>query len=74
MPHPVFDVETTVGEDRAATAPSTGENGPGCVEGVLLVVCWGVGGGGGGGGRHWMSLIPRSTVSVSVTHTGHNEA
>ena len=47
MPHPVFDVETTVGEDRAATAPSTGENGPGCVEGVLLVVCWGVGGGGG---------------------------
>ena len=46
MPHPVFDVETTVGEDRAATAPSTGENGPGCVEGVLLVVCWGVGGGG----------------------------
>ena len=50
MPHPVFDVETTVGEDRAATAPSTGENGPGCVEGVLLVVCWGVGGRGGGGG------------------------
>ena len=49
MPHPVFDVETTVGEDRAATAPSTGENGPGCVEGVLLVVCWGGGGGGGGG-------------------------
>ena len=46
MPHPVFDVETTVGEDRAATAPSTGENGPGCVEGVLLVVCWGGGEGG----------------------------
>ena len=42
---------------------------------VLKVCCWlYAGAGGGGGGGHWMSLIPRSTVSVSVTHTGHNEA
>ena len=32
---------------------------------VLKVCCWSYHGV-GGGGRHWMSLIPRSTVSVSV--------
>ena len=69
MPHPVFDVETTVGEDRAATAPLLEK----MAQDVLKVCCW-LYAGAWGGGRHWMSLIPRSTVSVSVTHTGHNEA
>ena len=65
MPCPVCDVETTVGEDRTVTAPCTGEDDPGCVEGMHVghVGCMLARG-------HLLSLIPRSAVSVSVTHTG----
>ena len=67
VPRPVCDAETTVGEDRAATAPCTGEDGPGCVKG-MHVGCMHVGCMLARG--HLLSLIPRSAVSVSVTHTG----